>query len=454
MSKLNYENLKKAIYYMQRNGLRDAYLAALERLKKNPFDTYTYNPLAAQELERQRTTEWKHNIKFSILVPAYQTKEAYLRAMIDSVLQQTYVNLELIIADASKDESVKRIAATYTDSRMIYLPLEDNAGISENTNAALAIATGEYIGLLDHDDILTEDALYEVALKIQEASVKGEQLKILYSDEDKCDENGEKYYEPHIKQEFNLDLILTNNYICHFMVMEAKLMKELRFCKEYDGAQDYDLALRGIAQTIKENEQEDILDIDLKSAVAHIPKVLYHWRCHRGSTAANPKSKLYAYEAGKRSIENFMKIMEWKAQVEALKHVGFYKVNYVPDILTVRNDIGAVGGKLINKRNKITGGIYNQDGVCPLAGMNKAYSGYMHRASLQQDVYAMDIRLVKLRKELWDTFEEIVGIPYAEFDCKELPKDTDYIKLSLELSKKIQEKNYRILWNPNWMEVK
>lgn len=152
---------------------------------------------------------------FSILVPTYRTPENYLREMIDSVLAQTYGSFELILADASGDESVKQVVDTYEDKRIRYIRLAENKGISGNTNEALKHATGLYTGLLDHDDLLTPDALYENAMAIAEARSRGIRPQLLYSDEDKCDENGENYFCPHKKEEFNLDLILSNNYICH-----------------------------------------------------------------------------------------------------------------------------------------------------------------------------------------------------------------------------------------------
>ncbi len=445
MSKINFANLKKTIYYLKRNGLRDTYLAALERLQRNYQDGYTYVEISKEEYVEQEKRSWEQNFKFSILVPTYQTNETYLREMIDSVLQQSYSNLELILADASKDSSVKDVVSTYQDERIVFVPLSENAGISQNTNAALEHATGDYIGLLDHDDVLTLDAIYEVALKIEEANARGNKLKLIYSDEDKCDETGKEYYEPHIKEEFNLDLILTNNYICHFTVMEAAFMKALRFRKEYDGAQDYDLVLRGIAKILAGDTNFQAV---MQKEIAHVSKVLYHWRCHRGSTAANPQSKTYAYEAGKRAVESFVKTMGWQASVKSLKHLGFYQVDYQTDIFETRKDIGAVGGRLLDKRNRITGGIYLEDGTCPYQGIRDGYTGYMHKAVLQQDAYAVDIRSMDLREELWPAFEEIVGLSYKGFSENKMAAETNYIDLSLKLTKMIQVYGYNIVWMP------
>ena len=195
--------MKKTLYYLKRNGLRDTYLAALERLRKKEdyrYEAPTEAVLRAQKEEASRMAP----LLFSILVPTYRTPENYLRKMIDSVLAQTYGSFELILADASGDESVKQVVDTYEDKRIRYIRLTENKGISGNTNEALMHATGLYTGLLDHDDLLTPDALYENAMAIAEAKSRGIRLQLLYSDEDKCDENGENYFCPHKKEKFNL----------------------------------------------------------------------------------------------------------------------------------------------------------------------------------------------------------------------------------------------------------
>ena len=171
------------------------------------------------------------------------------------------------------------------DGEIVILRLTENAGISENTNRGIEAAAGGYIGLLDHDDLLTPDALYEMAAAIRKrnGNIAETQPLALYSDEDKCDGDGKRFYEPHRKTDFDGELLLSNNYICHFLVMEAGLMKRLKLRADFDGAQDFDLVLRAFAAG---------------AAFLHVPKVLYHWRCHEASTAANPRSKSYAMRRG------------------------------------------------------------------------------------------------------------------------------------------------------------
>ncbi|MBR6004049.1 MAG: glycosyltransferase, partial [Lachnospiraceae bacterium] len=280
----------------------------MERLfyKDAPFNAVKNEPYDGPIFE---------DIKFSVLVPIYETKKEHLTAMIDSVLSQLYTNFELILADASVTTGPKEIIDEYADkdARVKYVRVAENKGISENTNVALAAATGDYCALLDHDDLLTPDALYEIAVKLSMARVKQTTINMIYSDEDKTNGDNSKYFGAHLKQNLNLDLIMSNNYICHFTVIKTDLLKKLKLRGEYNGSQDYDLFLRVIA----ESEPQNIL---------HINKVLYHWRCHEASTASNPASKDYAYVSGRRAIEDFVKTkFGCEPKVIELQHKGFYK---------------------------------------------------------------------------------------------------------------------------------
>lgn len=490
MSKLSIANLKKTIYYMKRNGLRDTYLAALERLGQKEQKSYVYEAPDDKTLLEQSRKAVGMTVTFSILVPAYRTAPVYLRAMIDSVLKQSYGLFELVIADASDDTGVENEVKKYQDGRIKYLHLAENKGISDNTNAALQAASGDYIGLLDHDDVLSPDALFEMAEAIKFAAEKGTELKLLYSDEDKCDESGESYYEPHVKTGFNLDLILSNNYFCHFTVMKAELMKRLGFRREYDGAQDFDLVLRAVKEILdggtSQTADEAIsgkasqtagkhgFNTEAEKEICHIPKILYHWRCHRGSTAQNPQSKQYAYEAGGRAIADFLKQSGIAGTVSPTKHVGFYQVRYEPDILRARPDVGAVGGCIFNGKNKITGGIYLETGECPCRGLRRGFSGYMHRASLMQDTDAVDVRLMKIKTELFPVVEAAVEAVKRE-NAGNVNKSSQNIsvcmgaddriqlqsaglteerlkKLGTDICREIRKAGYRIVWDPSWTE--
>ena len=252
--------VSKTIAYAKRNGVRAAFFAAIERVSDNRKDNYTFTPLSEAVLAEQRK-EYKmlaqagDLVRFSIVVPLYNTPEKYLKDMIDSVIAQTYGNWELILADAS--ERPLDVAKEYAagDPRIRYYHLDSNAGISENTNRGLEKATGDYIGLLDHDDTLTPDALYEVDRVIRKSMKTNKlvkfsscPLRLIYSDEDKYDDNSGRYYEHHEKPAFNMDYLMSNNYICHFTVMRADIIKRLKLRKDFDGAQDYDLFLRACAE--------------------------------------------------------------------------------------------------------------------------------------------------------------------------------------------------------------
>lgn len=454
--------INKTVNYLRRNGVKNTYYAVMERLTPGgmaDYKKYTYVPPTEEELEKQR--QWSADYTqtpplFSILVPAYETKEEYLKELLDSVLNQTCKSFELILADASKSNAVKDVVEKYEDKRIRYYRLEENKGISGNTLAAAEYATGAYVGLLDHDDLLTPNALYEMAKVIE-----GEEPWMVYSDEDKCDGTSHYFYEPHIKTKFNLDLILTNNYICHFMIVKRELFTELGLREAYDGAQDYDFVLRVVGKLLQKGlvPEEKIL---------HVAKVLYHWRCHTGSTAQNPQSKLYAYDAGKRAVENFLEENGMDARVEHTTHLGFYKPIYTGDILSQRQDIAVIGGKLLNEKNKISGGIYTEEGEILYEGLDAHFSGYLHRASLIQNTDAVDIRCMRLQPEWKDFFAEYFGVQDAwvkkwenqnfstEHIWKEIPalagmeSEEAYRKVSIDFCKEVREKGYRILWNPEW----
>lgn len=430
MAVISLSNVKKTWYYLQKNGLRSAYLAALERLWESRQAPYSYEPVAKEELRRQRSNPVS-DIRFSVVVPAFETKREHLTALLDSLDAQTYGNWELILADASAGGSVKEALDAWgkehpdSYSAVRYLKLGENKGIAENTNAGIAAASGDFIGLLDHDDLLAPDALYEFAKAAEKEKKAGKQPLALYSDEDKCDSAAAAFYEPHLKLDFNLDLLLSNNYICHFLAMESGLMKRLKLRAGFDGAQDYDLVLRAAGSG---------------AHFVHVPKVLYHWRCHNASTAANPKSKAYAYEAGRRAVEDFCKNAGWKVRVSHLKHLGFYRADYEEDIFLQRPEVGAVAAPLPDSR-RLRSGVYDQDGRMLFEGLKKGFSGPMHRAALQQDVYSADLRAVRVRGELQPLYAEAVR-RIAGADEETVRRE------SIAFCSGLREAGYLILWDP------
>jgi len=266
-----------------------------------------------EELNEQRKHTFDYTPKFSIVIPLYDTKPQYLKELIESIQNQTYTNWELCLADGTgADTPLKEIVEKYIekDSRIKYEILTENKGISENTNAAIRMATGDYIVLADHDDIVPANALFECAKVVNEDRT----VDVIYSDEDKIDMDGKKYFEPHFKSDFNIDLLCSMNYICHLFVVKKEIIENIGMLRsEFDGAQDHDFILRccEVAENIK-----------------HIPKILYHWRCHINSTAANPESKLYAFEAGRKAVEEHYKRIGVPATVEHAEFYGMFKTQY------------------------------------------------------------------------------------------------------------------------------
>lgn len=307
--------IKKGIQFYKRYGILGgiATLTGQGQIKdKNYAAWYEKNKVSEEELTKQRNKEFPYMPLFSILVPVYNTPIPYLREMLDSVRNQTYQKWQLCIANANpENEEVARILNQYLemDKRIQVVNVPENLGIAQNTNKALSIAKGDYIGLLDHDDMLAADALFE-AVK----TVNDENADVIYTDEDKITMSGEKHFQPNFKPEFNLDMLRSNNYICHFFIAKASLMKEIGgFRGEYNGAQDYDMIFRC-------TERAD--------NIVRIPKVLYHWRMHEQSTAENPESKRYAFDAGKKVIEDHLKRCGESAEVQMTEYPGFYRVKY------------------------------------------------------------------------------------------------------------------------------
>ena len=308
-------NIKKGIRYLKHYGVRGFYARLLERFEEREVEYqewYEKNKPSEEELARQRKKKWKEPVTISVLVPAYRTPEVFLRQMIESVLNQTYPHLELCIADGSGENiSVEKVVKEYQakDQRVRYQRLEKNEGIAGNTNAAIRMATGDYLALFDHDDLLAPNALFEVA-----STIEKDKADVVYTDEDKVMSDLKEHFQPHFKPDFNPDLLCSNNYICHLFVVKRSLALKLGGQDPaYDGAQDYDFIFRCTEEAEK---------------IVHIAKILYHWRVHQASTADNPTSQLYAFDAGKRAIEAHLQRIGAKAEVSHTKDLGFYRVKY------------------------------------------------------------------------------------------------------------------------------
>lgn len=315
VKKIRPYTIKKGLLYLKHYGLKDFLSRLSERMEPEevPYGPwYEEHKASAETLKKQRETRWENPVTISIAVPAYRTPKVFLCQLLDSLKAQSYPYWELCIANASpEDEEMAAVLKNYQaeDSRIKVLELAENAGISENTNAAFSMATGAYVGLLDHDDLLAPDCLYEVAVRIRD-----EQADMIYTDEDKVTAELDEHYQPHFKPDFSPDLLRSNNYICHFLTVKRELLEAVGgIRKEFDGAQDHDFIFR-----CSERAEH----------IAHVPRILYHWRTHKASTADNPASKLYAYDAGKRAVEGNLERMGLQGKVTHTKDYGFYNVEY------------------------------------------------------------------------------------------------------------------------------
>ena len=316
VKKLSPYTLQKGFRYLKHYGPKEFWIRLHERFEPEevPYGPWyeAYKP-DETALEKQRNHKFSKTPLISIAVPAYKTPGVFLRQMIRSVQDQTYGNWELCIANGSpEDEEMKKILreCAREDSRIRYKNLKENLGIAGNTNEAFAMAGGEFVGLLDHDDLLAPNALYEVVKAVN----KNPQADVIYTDEDKVTTDLSEHFQPHLKPDFSLDLLRSNNYICHFFIVRREILEKTGgFRKEFDGAQDHDLIFRCVEQARE---------------IAHIPEILYHWRTHKASTADNPASKMYAFDAGKRAIEAHLDRMGVKGIVSHTKDLGFFRVKY------------------------------------------------------------------------------------------------------------------------------
>lgn len=316
IKKLSPYMIQKGFRYLKHYGWKEFWIRLHERFEPEevPYGPwYEVYKLKEEELDKQRKTSFSYMPLISVVVPAYKTPALFLRQMMESLQNQTYSNWELCIVNASpKEEEMKTILAEYCkkDGRIHVQELHDNLGIAENTNAALEMASGEFTGLLDHDDLLAPNALFEIVSLLN----KKKDTDIVYTDEDKVTMELDEHFQPHLKPDFNLDLLRSNNYICHFFVAKSSIIKKVGgFRKEFDGAQDYDFIFRCV---------------EAAEHVEHVPEILYHWRTHKASTADNPASKMYAFEAGKCAIEAHLQRMNVKGEVSHTPDLGFYRVKY------------------------------------------------------------------------------------------------------------------------------
>ena len=309
--------LRKGLYSLRTNGPRVTWQKAMQKIYSgDSFAQVAKQALfTEEELAQQRKHRFSKDVKFSIVVPLYNTPESFLREMIESVLAQTYADWELCMADGSDAQhaDVQRICKEYVcrDNRIRYQKLEKNLGISGNTNACLEMVTGEYIGLFDHDDLLHPAALFEVMRTIENTGAD-----FVYTDEAVfVSPDINKISNVHFKPDFAPDNLRANNYICHFTLFKRSLLDQVgSFDPACDGSQDHDMVLR-----LTEKAQR----------VTHIPEILYYWRAHTGSVAESPGEKPYVIEAGIRATEKQLERLGLEGSVAPVQPgQPIYRIRY------------------------------------------------------------------------------------------------------------------------------
>lgn len=313
----------RAMRYYNNNGLKSFINHGLKKLfemtmggNDNRYEKWMeLYDVKEDELEFQRNQVFENGVKFSIIVPLYNTPLNFLDQLVKSVEAQTYSNWQLCFADGSSNNKVAEHIKQHIDDgsyqgRITYRHLEENKGISENTNEALKLAVGEYIVLADHDDVLAPNALYELMVQIDKYGAE-----VIYSDEDKIDINGKDRFEPYFKSGFNIDLLCSNNYVCHLFCVKKEIAEKVSgFDSEYDGAQDHDFILKCVSEV---------------DNVYHVPKILYHWRSHKNSTAENPESKLYAFKNGKKAVKKYFDTKGIEVEMEDGIQYGQYHARHI-----------------------------------------------------------------------------------------------------------------------------
>ena len=277
-------------------------------------ELYRKTLLTDEERKAQQNSTFPDPVKFSILVPLYNTKEQYLTEMLNSVKDQTYPNWELCLADGS-DEShsyVQNICRSEAakDPRIVYQKLKTNEGISGNTNQCIRMATGDWYALFDHDDLLHPSALFEM-MKV----ISAKPADLIYTDESSFNETLKDTFNLHFKPDYAPDTLRSNNYICHFTAFRKEILEKAGggFRSEFDGSQDHDLILRLTEQA---------------EHIVHIPKILYYWRAHKGSTAEAIQAKPYVNEAGKKAVQAHLDRVNLKGTVEDGPIPSRYRIRY------------------------------------------------------------------------------------------------------------------------------
>lgn len=446
--------LKKLKNYTSQKGFKALLVKISERLRyKREAMTYMRsNRLTTEEINHQKRKHYKRNVIISVCVPVYNTDRLQFEEMLDSVLSQTYSNWELCIADGSTHEYsyITEIINSKKDGRIKYKKLSVNKGIVGNSNESVAMARGDYIALLDHDDVLSPDALFCIREEIDKGA------DYIYSDEASFSKSIKNPDIIHFKPDYSIFNLRGNNYICHLSVFKKSLFDRVGgFRTGYDGSQDHDLILR---------------ICEIADKIVHIPRVLYYWRIHRNSVAMDISAKPYCLTTGVRAVESHLKRMNINAAVtNAVMDSAVYRVDYKQSANpVVINSIDNIGGvtreyvivadknleinkNTINELSKyisldnvgIVCGMVINKGRIQCGGIVKTASGfkyefentsilsegYMKRLKYAHSVYAVPCYIFAVKKSLVDIlggFDDSLGHNKRVVDMCERMKSAGY----------------------------
>lgn len=331
MLKQYWKKGQKAVRILKKRGFVGLFYALYYRLITVPKFRKQFQDwllLEKKELQKEQKKQWDYQPLISIIVPVYNVAKEQLEDCINSVLGQTSDNWELCIADdASTMAEVKETLKKYENNPKIKIVYRtENGHISKASNSAIELAEGEYIGFLDCDDILTENAIYEMTKKLND----GKDYDFIYSDEDKINEDGTYRHTPHFKPDWSRDTLLSHMYTCHFSIYRRSIAEQIGLLRPgFEGAQDYDFTLRFTEKTEK---------------IAHIPKILYHWKERKESTSGDPEAKPYTFYAAKKAKEDMIRRQGIRASLERIENTYQYRFVYgivgnpLVSVLIISND--------------------------------------------------------------------------------------------------------------------
>lgn len=411
--------------------------AAVRMTARNGKVSYTYqeppeNVLRMQETVSQRLLEGESPSSvlgstfslhkdacpplFSVFMAVREPDLKLFRGTLTSVLAQTYSDFELYILDLGISDQVRDVIAWYREDRLHYLDVTDGSSLAGVMNRAAAQAGGDYVFFLNCGDLLTQDALFEMALAIMQTDAE-----ILYTDEDRRDARGKHFSDPFFKPDFSLDYLYATEYVSHVLLVRRSLFLALRFREGYEEALEYDFVLRAP-----------------KSGIYHIPRILCH-TCQRGNL---PPEVL---DARKRALEDYFHVRGVRAAVRPSRTTGNMEIEYIPDIFTARRMVGIVGGKVLDEKHRIIGGMQDARGNVLFEGWDEAEEGPRLIAQTMQNAPVVDVRCMQIRPELQGLYREVFGCSY---DGHVMQSKDDLEERSRLFCARVREMGYTIVWNP------